>query len=45
MEGELTVAPGDRVLVHNDADGWARVMRLSDGRSGLVPSWAVAGGA
>ncbi|KFM28101.1 hypothetical protein F751_5212 [Auxenochlorella protothecoides] len=32
MEGELTVAPGDRVLVHNDADGWARVMRLSDGR-------------
>lgn len=40
------MAPGDRVLVHNDADGWARVMRLSDGRSGLVPLlWAVAGGA
>ncbi|KAK2078839.1 hypothetical protein QBZ16_003679 [Prototheca wickerhamii] len=43
MEGELSVAPGDKVQVHSDVDGWARVVRLADGRSGLVPSWAVAG--
>lgn len=41
MEGELTVVPGDRVQVHSDVDGWARVVRLSDGRTGLIPSWAV----
>lgn len=40
-DGELTVAPGERVKVHSDIQGWVRVLRLSDHRTGLVPSWAV----
>jgi hypothetical protein len=43
LEGELTVEPGDRVKVHSQVDGWARVIRLGDNRTGLVPSWAVGG--
>ena len=43
MDGELTVDPGDRVKVHSEVGGWLRVIRLSDSRSGLVPSWAVGG--
>ncbi|KAL4422766.1 hypothetical protein ABPG75_008963 [Micractinium tetrahymenae] len=43
LEGELSVEPGDRVKVHSEVDGWARVIRLSDNRTGLVPSWAVGG--
>lgn len=43
MEGELSVEPGERVKVHSEVDGWARVIRVSDHRSGLVPSWAVGG--
>ena len=42
MDGELSVEPGERVKVHSEVEGWARVIRLSDNRSGLVPSWAVA---
>ena len=41
LEGELTVELGDKVKVHSEVDGWARVIRLSDNRTGLVPSWAV----
>lgn len=41
MEGELTVEIGERVKVATDIGGWARVLRLSDARAGLVPSWAV----
>ena len=41
MEGELSVEPGDRIKVHSEVDGWVRVIRLSDNRTGLVPSWAV----
>lgn len=41
MEGELSVDPGDRVKVHSEVGGWARVLRVSDLRAGLVPSWAV----
>jgi hypothetical protein len=41
MEGELTVAAGERVKVHSQAGGWARVLRLADRRAGLVPTWAV----
>eukprot|EP00887_Chlorella_sp_A99_P007321 scaffold2.g7321.t1 len=41
MDGELSVDPGDRVKVHSEVGGWLRVIRLSDSRSGLVPSWAV----
>ncbi len=43
MEGELSVEVGDKVKVHSDVGGWARVMRLSDAKTGLVPSWAVGG--
>lgn len=41
MDGELSVAPGERVKVHSDVAGWVRVVRLLDHKSGLVPSWAV----
>lgn len=41
MDGELSVEPGERVKVHSDVGGWVRVVRLSDHKSGLVPSWAV----
>lgn len=41
MEGELSVEPGDRVKVHSEVGGWARVLRVGDRRGGLVPSWAV----
>jgi len=41
MEGELSVEPGDRVKVHSEVGGWARVLRVTDLRGGLVPSWAV----
>ncbi|PSC76102.1 short-chain dehydrogenase [Micractinium conductrix] len=41
MEGELSVEPGDRIKVHSEVDGWVRVIRLSDNRTGLVPSWAL----
>ena len=41
LEGELSVEAGERVKVHSEVDGWARVIRLSDHRTGLVPSWAV----
>lgn len=44
MEGELTVEPGDVVKVHSEVGGWARVLRVADRASGLVPSWAVGGG-
>jgi hypothetical protein len=43
MEGELSVEIGDKVKVHSDVGGWARVMRMSDAKTGLVPSWAVGG--
>jgi hypothetical protein len=42
MEGELSVDPGDVVKVHSEVGGWARVLRVSDRRGGLVPTWAVA---
>ena len=41
MEGELSVNVGDIVKVHSESGGWARVLRVSDKLSGLVPSWAV----
>jgi len=44
MEGELSVEVGDKVKVHSDVGGWARVLRMSDAKTGLVPSWAVGGG-
>lgn len=41
MEGELTVEPGDAVVFHSEIGGWATVMRVSDSKIGLVPTWAV----
>lgn len=41
MEGELSVNIGDVVKVHSDSGGWSRVIRINDGQSGLIPSWAV----
>ena len=35
---ELTVAPGDRVAVEAEADGWLNVVRSHDGARGLVPA-------
>lgn len=40
-EGELSVEVGDGVKVISEAGGWTKVLRLADGREGLVPSWAV----
>ena len=41
MDGELSVAVGERVKVHSEMGGWARVMRMADAKAGLVPSWSV----
>jgi hypothetical protein len=41
LEGELTVEVGDGVQLISDAGGWAKVMRLSDKQTGLIPSWAI----
>ena len=41
MEGEISVDVGDKVKVGSDIGGWARVLKLSDAKVGLVPSWAV----
>ena len=42
VEGELSVQAGDQVkVVAESTDGWVRVIRLGDHRSGLVPSWAL----
>lgn len=41
MEGELSVSVGDKVKVHSEVGGWARVLKLSDNTGGLIPSWAV----
>ena len=38
--GALAAPPPPQV--HSEVGGWLRVIRLSDSRSGLVPSWAVA---
>lgn len=35
---ELTVAPGDDLIVHKEADGWCTATRVADGTRGLVPS-------
>lgn len=34
---ELTVHPGDEVVVHKEVDGWYTATRLADGTRGLVP--------
>ena len=41
LEGELTVEAGESVQLISDAGGWAKVMRMSDKQTGLIPSWAV----
>jgi hypothetical protein len=36
--GELSVSPGEALVVQAEVDGWLQVFRPSDGASGLVPS-------
>lgn len=37
-EEEITVVPGDEVIVHAEVDGWFQVTRVSDQSRGLVPA-------
>ena len=37
-EEEVTVVPGDEVIVHVEVDGWFQVTRVSDQSRGLVPA-------
>ena len=37
-DDELTVKPGDAVVVQAEVDGWYQVTRASDGRRGLIPA-------
>jgi hypothetical protein len=37
-DDELSVAPGDSVVVQAEIDGWYQVTRVSDGKRGLVPA-------
>ena len=37
-DDELTVTPGDAVVVQAEVDGWYQVTRVSDGRRGLIPA-------
>ena len=37
-DDELTVTPGDSVVIQAEIDGWYQVTRVSDGRRGLVPA-------
>lgn len=41
-DDELSVAPGDFIVIQAEIDGWYQVTRLSDGARGLIPaSYAV----
>lgn len=37
-EEEVTVVPGDEVIVHVEVEGWFQVTRVSDQSRGLVPA-------
>ena len=37
-EEEVTVVPGDEVIVHVEVEGWFQVTRVSDQTRGLVPA-------
>lgn len=37
-DDELSVAPGDAIVIQAEVDGWFQVTRTSDGRRGLIPA-------
>jgi len=37
-EEEVTVVPGDEVIVHVEVEGWFQITRVSDQTRGLVPA-------
>lgn len=37
-EDELSVAPGDSIVIQAEVDGWYQVLRPSDGQRGLIPA-------
>lgn len=37
-DDELSVVPGDAIVIQAEVDGWYQVTRVSDGRRGLIPA-------
>ncbi len=37
-DDELSVAPGEIIVIQAEIDGWYQVTRLSDGARGLIPA-------
>ena len=37
-EEEVTVSPGDEIIVHIEVDGWYQITRVADQTRGLVPA-------
>lgn len=37
-EEEVTVSPGDEIIVHLEVEGWFQITRVADQTRGLVPA-------
>ncbi len=37
-EEEVTVYPGDDIIVHQEVEGWYQITRVADQTRGLVPA-------
>lgn len=37
-EEEVTVSPGDEIIVHVEVEGWFQITRVADQTRGLVPA-------
>ena len=37
-DDELSVAPGEVIVIQAEVDGWYQVARVSDGARGLIPA-------
>jgi len=37
-EEEVTVTPGDEIIVHVEVEGWYQITRVADQTRGLVPA-------
>ena len=37
-DDELSVAPGEIIVIQAEIDGWYQVTRVSDGARGLIPA-------
>lgn len=37
-DDELTVSPGDAIVIQAEVDGWYQVTRVADGARGLIPA-------